>query len=55
MAAVTLENVLAGRPPSFSWQKMVRGESPRSDDLRRYIQIRPVLDYASLEPGERAT
>jgi hypothetical protein len=55
MAAVTLENVLAGRPASFSWQEMMRGEPPKPGDLRRHIQIRPVLDYASLEPGERAT
>jgi hypothetical protein len=55
MAAVTLENVLAGRPSSFSWQEMMRGEPPKPGDLRRYIQFRPVLDYASLEPGEKAT
>jgi uncharacterized protein len=55
MAAVTLENVLAARPSSFSWQEMMRGEPPQPGDLRRYIQIRPVLDYASLEPGQRAT
>jgi hypothetical protein len=54
-AAVKLEDVLASRPSIFSWQKMVRGESSRPDDLRRYIQIRPVFDYASLEPGEQAT
>jgi hopanoid biosynthesis associated RND transporter like protein HpnN len=55
MAAVTLENVLAGRPSSFSWQELMRGEPPKPGDLRRYIQIRPVLDFSSLEPGERAT
>jgi uncharacterized protein len=55
MAAVTLENVLAGRPSSFSWQELTRGEPPAPGDLRRYIQIRPVLDFGSLEPGERAT
>jgi hypothetical protein len=55
MAAVTLENVLAGRPSSFSWQELMRGEPPTPGDLRRYIQIRPVLDFGSLEPGERAT
>jgi uncharacterized membrane protein YdfJ with MMPL/SSD domain len=39
----------------FSWQELMRGEPPNPGDLRRYIQIRPVLDFASLEPGERAT
>jgi hopanoid biosynthesis associated RND transporter like protein HpnN len=55
MVAVTLENVLAGRPSSFSWQELMRGEPLKPGDLRRYIQIRPVLDFASFEPGERAT
>jgi hopanoid biosynthesis associated RND transporter like protein HpnN len=55
MSATTLEDALAGRPASFSWQEMMRGEPPKPGDLRRYIQIRPVLDYTSLEPGERAT
>ena len=55
MAAVTLEDVLAGRPASFSWQELIRGAPPQPGDLRRYIQIRPVLDFASLEPGQRAT
>ena len=55
MAAVTLENVLTGRPASFSWREMIRGEPLQPGDLRRYIQIRPVLDFASLEPGQRAT
>ena len=55
MAATTLDNVLAGRPASFSWQEMMRGVPPQPGDLRRYIQIRPVLDFASLQPGEKAT
>jgi hypothetical protein len=37
MAAATLENELAGRPSSFSWQEMMRGEPPKLGDLRRYI------------------
>ena len=55
MAATTLENVLAGRPASFSWQELMRGEPPEPADLRRFIQIRPVLDYGALEPGRKAT
>jgi hopanoid biosynthesis associated RND transporter like protein HpnN len=55
VAATTLEDVLAGRPASFSWQELLQGKPPEPGDLRRFIQIRPVLDYAALEPGRHAT
>jgi hypothetical protein len=51
MASTTLENVLAGRPASFSWQAMVSGQEPASSDLRRLIEVRPVLDFSALQPG----
>ena len=55
LSATALEDVLAGRPASFSWQGLMRGQEPEPGDLRRFIEIRPVLDYGSLEPGHRAT
>jgi hypothetical protein len=55
MAADALEDTLAGRPASFSWQGLMRGEAPQPGDLRRFIQIRPILDFGALEPGRRAT
>jgi hopanoid biosynthesis associated RND transporter like protein HpnN len=55
MTAATLEDVLADRPASFSWQGLMRGQDPEPGDLRRFIEIRPVLDYGSLEPGHKAT
>jgi uncharacterized protein len=55
VAATTLEDVLAGRPASFSWQELLQGKPPEPGDLRRFIQIRPVLDYAALEPDRHAT
>ena len=51
MSSTTLENVLAGRPASFSWQAMVSGKEPASSDLRRLIEVRPVLDFSALQPG----
>ena len=51
MASTTLENVLAGRPASFSWQAMVSGQQPTQSDLRRLIEVRPVLDFSALQPG----
>jgi hypothetical protein len=55
LTATTLEDVLAGRPASFSWQGLMRGQDPAPGDLRRFIEIRPVLDYGALQPGHRAT
>jgi uncharacterized protein len=54
MASDTLEDVLAGRTATFSWQVLARGEvKPR--DLVRYIEVDPKLDFSSLVPGLAAT
>jgi hopanoid biosynthesis associated RND transporter like protein HpnN len=55
LAATTLDDVLANRPASFSWQGLMRGGITQPSDLRRFIEIRPVLDFGALEPGHRAT
>jgi uncharacterized protein len=55
MAAETVEAVLADRPASFSWQVLASGGPPQPSDLRRFIQVDPVLDFSSLEPGRAAT
>ncbi|MBI3702362.1 MAG: MMPL family transporter, partial [Rhizobiales bacterium] len=55
MAATTVEDVLAGRPAVFSWLELLTGKHPESNDLRRFIEVRPVLDYSALEPGRRSS
>ena len=55
MFASTIEESIAGRPASFSWRELAAGKSPAAGDLRRVIEIRPVLDFAALEPGQAAT
>jgi len=55
MFATTLEEAIAGRRASFSWRELVNRKPPEPSELRRIIEIRPVLDYAALEPGEMAT
>ena len=55
MGATAVEQVLAGGFAAFSWRELMRGEPPQPGDLRRFIQIRPILDFASLEPGSKAT
>lgn len=54
-ASTTIEGVLAGNPIAFSWREMVSGEPPRTADLRRFVEIHPVLDFAALQPGKAAT
>jgi hopanoid biosynthesis associated RND transporter like protein HpnN len=53
--ATTLEDVVAGRPAVFSWRELLSGRPAEPGDLRRYIDIRPVLDFDALEPGKRAS
>jgi hopanoid biosynthesis associated RND transporter like protein HpnN len=50
----TVGGVLAGKPARLSWQRQFAGGSaPRN--LRQIVLAQPVLDYASLRPGGRAT
>jgi uncharacterized protein len=55
MASQTVEQVLAGEQPSFSWRNLVAEQTPTASDLRQVILIRPVLNFAALEPGKAAT
>jgi hopanoid biosynthesis associated RND transporter like protein HpnN len=53
--ASTLEDVIAGRPTSFSWRELAARQPRTPGDLRRFILIKPVLDFTALEPGGAAT
>jgi uncharacterized protein len=55
MFAKPVEDVLAARPASFSWREFVSNKPPAPNDLRRFIEVSPVLDYGALEPGKKAT
>jgi hopanoid biosynthesis associated RND transporter like protein HpnN len=55
MYASTIEDSIAGRPASFSWRELVARKTPEPSDLRRIVEVRPVLDFAALEPGAAAT
>src|SRR5690348_6972695 len=46
---------LAGKRRRLSWQNLLTGEKPEQNELRRFIQTQPVLDYTALEPARRAT
>jgi hopanoid biosynthesis associated RND transporter like protein HpnN len=49
-----IEEVLAGRPSRLSWSEMMTGQPPGPRDLRKFIYLKPVLDFSALEPGARA-
>jgi hopanoid biosynthesis associated RND transporter like protein HpnN len=53
--ARTLDAVLAGKPAFLSWRSLVTGAVPSIGETRRFIEVRPKLDYGELMPGARAT
>ena len=55
MAADAVEAILAGQPASFSWRVLVSNKPAEPRDLRRLIEVQPMLDFAALEPGRAAT
>jgi uncharacterized protein len=55
MVSDTLDDVLAGRPASFSWRFLVSTEPPKPSDSRRLIEIDPKLNLNALTPGRAAT
>ncbi|MGH7249273.1 MAG: MMPL family transporter, partial [Pseudomonadota bacterium] len=55
MIAETVESALAGRPARFSWQELVNGRQATSEELRRVIDIWPVLHFRAVEPGQASS
>src|SRR5208283_3141678 len=50
-----LDAVAQGKRPTFSWRRLITGREPESSDLRRFVNIQPVLDYNDLQAGGKAT
>ncbi len=55
MVADTMDEAIAGRSATFSWRAMLNGRPPTPSERRRFIEIRPVLDYTALTPGQKST
>ncbi|WP_088347886.1 MULTISPECIES: MMPL family transporter [Rhodomicrobium] len=55
MLADTLDASVAGRPASFSWRVLMSGKPATTTELRRFIEVQPVLDFNALEPGAAAS
>jgi hypothetical protein len=55
LADRTLSDVLSDKPATFSWQELLQGHPLPADQLRHFIEVQPVLDFAELQPGHKAT
>jgi uncharacterized protein len=55
MAADTASEALAGKPASFSWRVLASGKPATPEELLRFIEVEPVLNFSALEPGRAAT
>ncbi|MGO8953466.1 MAG: MMPL family transporter [Rhodomicrobium sp.] len=53
--AAPIENALAGRAAYFSWRELLSGQPPSWQETHQFVEISPILDFNSLEPGEDAT
>ncbi len=50
-----LDLVAEGKHPAFSWRRLITGHAPELSELRRFVNIQPILDYGDLQPGGKAT
>jgi hopanoid biosynthesis associated RND transporter like protein HpnN len=53
--ADALQAQARGIAPAFSWRTLISGRSAKASELRRFVNIRPILDFADLEPGGKST
>ena len=40
-----LDLVAEGKRPAFSWRRLIAGHAPEPSELRRFVNIQPVLNY----------
>ena len=53
--AETIDTLLAGRPAAFSWSELMTGSPTQARELRRFIRVKPILDFDALQPGAAAS
>ena len=53
--APVFEDAARGTVNYLSWRSLITGAPAKPEELRRFITVQPVLDFAALEPGRRAT
>lgn len=52
--ADALEALANGKPAAFSWRTLIAGRPAKPSELRRFVNIQPVLDFSDLQPGRKA-
>src|SRR5215831_13661102 len=53
--ADAFELLAQGKTPAFSWRELIAGKPPKLSELRRFVNIEPVLNFGDLQPGGKAT
>ena len=53
--ADALESLASGKAAAFSWRTLIAGRPAKPNELRRFVNIRPVLEFGDLQPGGKAT
>ena len=43
-----------GKTQFLSWRSLITGAPPRPEEIRRFIEVKPRLDFNALEPGKEA-
>jgi hopanoid biosynthesis associated RND transporter like protein HpnN len=43
-----------GKTDFMSWRSLITGAKPRPEEIRRFIEVKPRLDFNALEPGAEA-
>jgi hopanoid biosynthesis associated RND transporter like protein HpnN len=43
-----------GKTAFLSWRSLITGAPPRPEEIRKFIEIKPRLDFNALEPGKEA-
>ncbi len=51
----TLGRIADGQTSLLSWRSLITGAKSSPQETRRFIEVKPVLNFGALEPGEAAT
>jgi hopanoid biosynthesis associated RND transporter like protein HpnN len=43
-----------GKTEFLSWRSLITGSPPKPEEIRRFIEVKPHLDFNALEPGREA-
>ena len=52
--AAAIERFLSGRETPLSWQNLLAADAPDGERFRRYLLVRPVVDFRRVRPAEES-